>query len=149
LSDPAATTSGDPTLRLSDRVAEYERYRPGYPPALIQHLRERGALPLSAVVADVGSGTGISAELFLDAGCKVFAIEPSAAMREAAFANAQSLDFDALLGRLLSSSYAPREGQPAYRPMVEALRALFDRHADNGRVAMLYDTHLYLGRLDT
>ena len=29
----------------------------------------------------------------------------------------------------------------------EALRALFDGRAENGRIAMLYDTHLYLGRL--
>jgi hypothetical protein len=28
------------------------------------------------------------------------------------------------------------------------LRALFERHAASGRVAMLYDTHLHLGRLD-
>jgi hypothetical protein len=32
--------------------------------------------------------------------------------------------------------------------MVDALRSLFDRHAENGCVAMLYDTRLYLGRLD-
>ena len=260
--DPSgSSTPRDPTQRFSDRVADYERYRPGYPPALTDHLREHGALSADAAVADVGSGTGISSALFLDAGCEVMAVEPNAEMRVAAerrlgdkarfhsiaaraeattlpdasidliaagtafhwfdrdatrtefarilrprehvalfwnvrsldsafmrgyeellrarcveyaatnareraddnavraffgsnaidkaqFANMQTLDFDALLGRLLSSSYAPREGQPSHRTMVDALRSLFDRHAENGRVAMLYDTCLYLGRLD-
>jgi SAM-dependent methyltransferase len=36
------------------------------------------------VVADVGSGTGISSEPFLDAGHRVIAVEPNAAMRGAA-----------------------------------------------------------------
>lgn len=252
----------DSTDRFSDRVDDYERYRPGYPPALIDWLRAHGALPSSAIVADIGAGTGISSEPFLDAGCTVFAVEPNAPMRAAAerrlggrpgfrsidgraeattlasasidlavagtafhwfdrdatrvelarvakpprrvalfwnvrslasdfmrgyeaallahsaeyaakharqradeptiagffgasgfekavFANAQSLDFGELVGRAQSSSYAPRPGDPAHAPLVATLRTLFDRWAENGHVAMLYDTHLYLGRLDT
>jgi SAM-dependent methyltransferase len=262
LSDTSASPPRDPAQRYSDRVADYERYRPGYPPVLIEWLREHGALPPSAIVADIGAGTGISSALFLDAGCTVVAVEPNAAMRAAAerrfgdragfravagraeattladasidlvaagtafhwfdrdaarvelarivkpsgrvalfwnvrslasrfmqgyeallrahsteyaatdarqradahaigaffgarafehavFANAQSLDFDALLGRVHSSSYAPLPGDPAHASLVAALRELFDRSAENGRVAMLYDTHIYLGRLDS
>jgi SAM-dependent methyltransferase len=247
--------------RFTDRVADYERYRPGYPPALVERLLASGALPPHATVADVGSGTGISTALFLDAGCTVFAIEPNAAMRSAAetrlgdragfrsidalaeattlsaasvdlvaagtafhwfdsdrvrtefarilrprghvalfwntrnlesafmreleavlrasipeyaasnareraselalreffgagwiehavFPNAQPLDLDALLGRFASSSYSPRRGDPARETLFADLRALFERHAGGGRVAMLYDTHLYFGRLD-
>src|SRR5262249_31055634 len=63
---------------------DYERFRPGYPPALIDWLREHDALPRGAVVADVGAGTGMSSAPFLDAGCTVFAVEPNAAMRAAA-----------------------------------------------------------------
>ena len=80
----AQPAPGDPTQRFSDRAADYERYRPSYPGALIEHLRDRGALAQSSRVADIGSGTGISAALFVDAGCDVYAIEPNAAMRAAA-----------------------------------------------------------------
>jgi hypothetical protein len=68
LSDSGPATPRDPATRYSDRVADYERYRPGY---------------------------------------------------------------------------------PAHASLQTALRDLFDRFAENGSVAMLYDTHLYLGRLDT
>lgn len=76
--------SRQPTERFSDRVADYAAARPGYPPAIVENLRAIGALPKGAVVADVGSGTGISTSLFLEGGCRVFAIEPNAAMRAAA-----------------------------------------------------------------
>lgn len=251
----------DPADRFSDRVDDYERFRPGYPPALTAWLRDHDALPPHAVVADIGAGTGLSSVPFLDAGCTVFAVEPNTAMRAAAewllggrtgfhsvagraeettlasasidlavaatafhwfdreatrtelarivkprghvalfwnvrnldsafmrgyedilrehsaeyaakdtrrraderevatffsrsgyekavFPNAQPLDFAGLVGRAQSSSYAPRPGDPAHAPIVAALRDLFERNAENGRIAMLYDTHLYLGRLD-
>ena len=78
------TRGSDPTLRFSDRVGDYERHRPRYPPAVIDVLRERVGLDEGWVVADVGSGTGIATELFLDAGNEVLAVEPNDAMRGAA-----------------------------------------------------------------
>jgi len=250
--------SRDPTERFGNRVDDYVRYRPGYPAALIDHLRIRGWLPADSVVADIGAGTGISSALFLDAGCGVHAVEPNAPMRAAAqrllgqherfhavdgraerttladssidliaagtafhwfdpvptraefarvlrphghvalfwnlrarsdgfmhdyervllahcpgyaeadssrradadsvraffgagfvertaFANAQRVAFDGLLGRVLSSSYAPKSGEPAHEPLRLALRALFDRHASDGHVTLTYDTVLYVG----
>ena len=77
-------TRPDPTSRFSDRVADYVRSRPGYPEAVLEALRREVGLAEDTVVADVGSGTGISADLFLRAGCTVFAVEPNAAMRAAA-----------------------------------------------------------------
>lgn len=74
----------DPTLRFSNRVDDYERYRPRYPSAVLDVLRDRVGLSDSWVVADIGSGTGISTELFLDHGNEVFAVEPNAEMRAAA-----------------------------------------------------------------
>jgi ubiquinone/menaquinone biosynthesis C-methylase UbiE len=78
----------DPTRRFSDRVANYVRYRPGYPEALLATLvSEAGLGPESgsgSAVADVGSGTGISTELLLRAGGEVYAVEPNAEMRAAA-----------------------------------------------------------------
>lgn len=74
----------DPAARFSRRVEDYVRYRPGYPAAMLAALRARGALPAGAVVADLGSGTGISSELFLRAGHPVRGVEPNAGMRGAA-----------------------------------------------------------------
>ncbi len=72
------------TTRFSNRVADYVRYRPGYPEELVQTLRGEAGLRSSSVVADIGSGTGISTELFLRLGCVVLAVEPNREMREAA-----------------------------------------------------------------
>lgn len=72
------------TERFSNRVADYVKARPGYRDELVAKLRSLGALPDGATVADIGSGTGISADLLLRNGCKVVAVEPNAAMRAAA-----------------------------------------------------------------
>ncbi len=74
----------DPTARFTDRVANYVKYRPRYPKAAIAFLERKAGLRPSWTIADVGSGTGISSGLFLDAGCRVLGVEPNAAMREAA-----------------------------------------------------------------
>jgi SAM-dependent methyltransferase len=76
--------SANATTRFSDRVENYVRYRPGYPPEVLDVLRAETGLAPGQAVADVGSGTGISAKLFLDAGHPVFAVEPNAEMRAAA-----------------------------------------------------------------
>lgn len=77
-------STADSTHRFSDRVENYVKYRPGYPQAVLGILREETGLTPASVVADVGSGTGISAELFLRAGNPVIGVEPNAAMRAAA-----------------------------------------------------------------
>jgi SAM-dependent methyltransferase len=253
-------TTSDPTGRFSDRVADYVRYRPDYPPALLAWLQQELGLSPDWTVADVGAGTGISSKVFLDAGYRVIAVEPNAAMRSAAiewlgsnprfqaidgradasglpdasvdlvvvaqafhwfdpaathrefgrilrsgglaaifwnsrklagtpfldgyeallrrygtdyamvaerhasdaamrawfgdglrgeahFGHRQWLDFDGLLGRLLSSSYAPRPEHPGHLPMKHALRELFDRCAIDGRVSMDYDTRVFAGEV--
>jgi len=248
------------TERFSDRVADYVRYRPDYPPALPEWLHGELGVTSGWRVADIGAGTGISAKLFLDAGHSVTAVEPNAAMREAAvtwlggnprfravdgradasglpdadidlvtvaqafhwfdpeaarkefrrilrprglaaiwwnsrrltgtkflegyeallqrygtdytqvaeryaddasmrawfgdglrgaarFDHSQRLDFDGLRGRLLSSSYAPKSGNPDHEPMLRALRELFDATAVNSFVSMDYDTRVFAGEL--
>lgn len=248
------------TERFTTRVADYVRYRPDYPTALVDWLHREMQVPASATVADIGAGTGISCKLLLDAGHPVTAVEPNAAMRAAArewlgsdtrfaavagtaeattlpdacvdlvtcaqafhwldqraikpewrrilrpgglavvfwnsrrltgtpflegyeqllldygldytsvaerynddasmeawfggglrgmarFDHGQRLDFDALRGRLLSSSYAPQQGHPKHEGMLAALRALFEATAVDGKVGFDYDTRAFAGTL--
>lgn len=250
--------SPSPEQRFSDRVENYVRYRPRYPQEITALLQRESGLTPRSVVADIGSGTGISAELFLRAGCTVHAVEPNREMREAAerllnhhggfhsvngsaqsttlpdhsvdfvvaaqafhwfntpetraeftrilkpgghvvliwnerkldatpflrayerllltfatdytkirhenidtgelgrffmcpyathtFANAQHFDFEGLKGRLLSSSYAPAEGQSHHDEMIVELRHIFDEHHVSGHACLEYDTRVHVGR---
>jgi SAM-dependent methyltransferase len=70
--------------RFDDRVENYVAYRPKYPAGVIEFLRGELGLTPDAMVADVGSGTGILSELLLGAGCQVVGVEPNDAMRAAA-----------------------------------------------------------------
>src|SRR6184192_3848291 len=80
----------DPTQRFSSRVENYVRYRPGYPPAVIDLLKNECALTPSAVIADVASGTGIFTRLLLENGNRVYGVEPNQAMRESGEASLAS-----------------------------------------------------------
>jgi SAM-dependent methyltransferase len=255
----------DPTRRFSDRVADYVRYRPRYPAAVLELLRKELGLRTEHAVVDVGSGTGFLTELFLAAGHRVWGVEPNAEMRAAGeqylsdrgnftsvngsaevttldaqcadlvvagqafhwfrpaetrrefqrilrpggwvaliwndrttdeagvfaayeklvqdfrtdnsaeahrvvlraeqgplvqfFAPqlcqrrvmaglAQEFDFEGLAGRLLSSSYAPKKGQPRHEAMLAELRQIFDRFQSGGRVRFEHSTEIVFGRLD-
>jgi ubiquinone/menaquinone biosynthesis C-methylase UbiE len=73
----------DSKQRFSNRVADYVRYRPGYPSAVREILRSECGLKSGYVIADIGSGTGFLSELFLKNGNRVFGVEPNEAMRQA------------------------------------------------------------------
>jgi len=73
----------DPTARFSNRVENYIKYRPGYPEAILDTLCDECGLTAEAVIADIGSGTGILAEIFLKSGAAVYGVEPNREMREA------------------------------------------------------------------
>lgn len=250
----------DSTARFSDRVGDYVRYRPDYPPALLDWLQREQGVDNGWRVADVGAGTGISSKMFLDAGYRVTAVEPNGRMRAAAeqwlhgyekfdavdgraaatglpgasvdlvtsaqafhwfdeaatrrefarilrpkglaaiwwnsrrltgtrflegyeallleygtdyvsvaeryaddarmrawfgagfrgsayFDHVQRLDFDALRGRLMSSSYVPKAGHPQHEPMLRALRDLFENCATQGTISFEYDTRVFAGEL--
>ena len=70
--------------RFSSRVENYVKYRPGYPAELLTFFRDEMGLTPDSILADVGSGTGISTKLFLENGNAVYAVEPNEAMRAAA-----------------------------------------------------------------
>jgi SAM-dependent methyltransferase len=63
------------------------------------------------------------------------------------FKNSQTLEFDGLKGRLLSSSYVPAEGRPGHVPMITDLEELYATYEKNGFVLFKYDTNLHYGRL--
>ncbi len=251
--------SFDPAKRFSDRVQDYIKFRPGYPPEIISFLKEEIRFNENWNIADVGSGTGILSELFLKNGNKVFCIEPNLEMRAAGenllksymkfisingtaesipvennsidlvtagqafhwfdvektkkefkrilkpegwviliwnerltevddfsvqyekllqdysidyakvdhrnvndeilkkffssyklkiFPNKQEFDFTGLKGRLLSSSYVPKEDHPNFNPMVEKLQMIFDEFQSNNKVIMKYETKLFYGKIN-
>jgi len=72
------------TERFSSRVDAYQKYRPGYPQALLTEIQKQTGLESTAVVADIGSGTGIFTRQLLQAGYEVYAVEPNREMRAAA-----------------------------------------------------------------
>ena len=63
----------DPTQRFSSRVDNYARYRPGYPPEVMDLLRSECGLTPDSVIADIASGTGIFTRLLLENGNRVSA----------------------------------------------------------------------------
>lgn len=245
--------------RFSSRVENYAKFRPGYPPGILDVLKSDCGLTKESVIADVGSGTGLLSQVFLKNGNVVFGIEPNQLMRakaddllkgyanfrtvaataetttlpdasvdfitagqafhwfdqeaakrefirilkpegwvvlvwnarrldETAFLrdyeglllryspdypvvrhenvdegiadffapepmklvsleNAQRFDFEALKGRLCSSSYAPEPGNPNFALMLNDLQDIFNAYNENGVVNFDYDTRIYYGHL--
>src|SRR5438067_12863738 len=250
----------DATQRFSSRVEDYARYRPGYPPGVIQLLKTECGLSAESVVADVASGTVRVTRMLLGNCWRVFGVEPNVEMRHAAeefmagharfkslngtaesttlpdhsvdiitasqaahwfdpgkarqefvrilkpggwtvlmwndrrinasrfsreyedlllrygtdyhevrrldadrtikaffapsefharvFDNRQDFDYAGLEGRLLSSSYTPRAGDPKHEPMLRELRRIFDSNQVNGRIIFEYDTRVYYGQMN-
>ncbi|HWB27497.1 MAG TPA: class I SAM-dependent methyltransferase [Chitinophagaceae bacterium] len=73
-----------PTERFTGLVDNYAKYRPSYPPELIDFIEQETGLQKDWNIADVGSGTGIFSRLLLERGYKVYGVEPNKNMREAA-----------------------------------------------------------------
>jgi SAM-dependent methyltransferase len=77
------TPSRLPTERFTGRVEAYRRYRSRFPREIIPVLQQRCGLTPASLVADIGAGTGMLAEIFLENGNTVLAVEPNAEMRAA------------------------------------------------------------------
>jgi SAM-dependent methyltransferase len=69
------------TTRFSNRVADYVQFRPHYPLEIIDLLGDKCELTPESVIADIGSGTGLLAKIFLENGNPVIGIEPNLEMR--------------------------------------------------------------------
>ncbi len=98
------------TERFVDKVNDYVKYRPHYPSSILFLIKQNIKFNSNWVVADIGSGTGISSKLFLDNGNRVIGIEPNFEMRRAAedqlkgFLNFTSLDGTAEASQLPDQS---------------------------------------------
>ena len=71
----------DGVERFDDRVADYVRFRPGYPVGVATLIERELDVAPPADVVDVGAGTGKFTLLLADAGHRVLAVEPNEAMR--------------------------------------------------------------------
>src|SRR5271165_2603339 len=75
------TSPLDPTVRFSVRAQAYASGRPGYPPQIAGFLARELQLPAGRTIVDLGSGTGLSSLIFLQAGFEVIGVEPNGQMR--------------------------------------------------------------------
>jgi len=73
----------DATQRFSSRVENYVRYRPGYPPEVLELLKNECGLTPDSTIADIASGTGIFTRMLAENGNRVFGVEPNDEMRRA------------------------------------------------------------------
>jgi SAM-dependent methyltransferase len=68
--------------RFNEAAAYYDRYRPSYPPALIDRIVEEASLTSDSGILEIGAGSGKASELFLDRGYELLCIEPGPQLAE-------------------------------------------------------------------
>jgi ubiquinone/menaquinone biosynthesis C-methylase UbiE len=73
----------DSVSRFSDRAQDYAKYRPHYSMDVVRVLHQACALQPEHVIADVGCGPGMLAEILLKNGNRVIGVEPNIEMRHA------------------------------------------------------------------
>ena len=61
--------------------------------------------------------------------------------------NQQVFDYESLNGRLFSSSYVPKEGQPGHDEIMKEAKRIFDANQFNGTVTLKYTTKIHIGKL--
>jgi SAM-dependent methyltransferase len=69
--------------KFTGRVANYVKYRPGYPDSILHLLDKEIGFDQFKDVADIGSGPGKLSRLFLNNENLVYGVEPNDEMREA------------------------------------------------------------------
>jgi len=71
----------------------------------------------------------------------------SSKLHIAQFKNSQIFDLDGVLGRLSSSSYCPKPGDPNHQPLWDTVTELFHRYQVDGKVEHRCPTTVYWGIL--
>jgi hypothetical protein len=59
------------------------------------------------------------------------------------FSNNQTLDFEGMKGRILSSSYMPSPEHLRFDELIKNLKTLFAEHQKSGKIQVLYDTNIF------
>lgn len=135
-----------PTFR-----AECQRIlRPGGQIALIWNFRRKGEASVEAVAeafrARVGGFVALTlAEEITDADLAEFYGGPH--FQRFAFDNDEEIGWETFRERHLSTSYAPKEGDPAREPLIADLERIFHEYAVDGRYTFPNSTHVLLGEL--
>src|ERR1035441_9461478 len=94
-----AEATHDPKARFSDRVDDYIKYRPHYPQDVLQAVEAACGLRPEHTIADVGCGTGLLAEIFLENGNRVVVMAGGRSLRPDALAANDSLSLTIPPGR--------------------------------------------------
>jgi SAM-dependent methyltransferase len=76
-----AEATHDSKARFSDRVDDYAKYRPHYSQDVVQAVEWACGLRPQHAIVDIGCGTGLLAEIFLENGNRVLGVEPNREMR--------------------------------------------------------------------
>jgi len=71
------------SARFTGRVENYRQFRPRYPDAVAAVLEKECGLKSGSTIVDIAAGTGILAQIFLERGNHVVAVEPNEEMRAA------------------------------------------------------------------
>ena len=102
-----STPARETVARFSNRAKDYVKYRPHYSPEVVQALRKACDLRPEHVIADVGCGPGLLAEVLLENGNRVIGVEPNLEMREAGQEYlARSANFSMIEGNAESTTLA-------------------------------------------
>ena len=67
--------------RFTGKADIYKKFRPSYPPELIDYLYSEVGFRADSTIADIGAGTGIFSRLLLERGSHVICVEPNDDMR--------------------------------------------------------------------
>lgn len=127
------------TSKFDNKGVVYAKARPGYPAALFSYLQKNGTLWKDAVVADVGSGTGIFTTQISAFVKTVFAVEPNEDMRRQA-----ELQYAKLPGVVSVDGTAERTSLPdASADLITVAQAFhwFDRAAFQTECRRLLKPH--------
>jgi len=105
----------------------------------------RGVRDIERRYGDAGSGSPVGVDFVDDSLEPLLARSGFDRVRRLRFDNAQRLDRAGLVGRVRSTSYAPREGS-RLTEMIAELGALHDRFSDRSHHAtLLYNTDVIIG----
>jgi len=76
--------SSDFEKTFDNAVAEYEKTRPGYLPAIFEDIFRYQPVSADSSVLEIGMGTGMATRPFLETGCRFVGVEPGENLAELA-----------------------------------------------------------------